>query len=457
MHAPKIDLRTPEMRPGAKRVSRFVIFFIVTLLAVGGIAFSSNVIFSDTPIVSWADGTFLGHLRTLVRSADKPLAGEQDDRVNILLLGMGGKGHNGPYLTDTVILATYRPSTDEVALLSIPRDLVVHTREFGSVKLNAVNAFAEQRERGSGPAAVARILSTILDQPIEYWLRIDFNGFERAIDAVGGVEVAVERPFVDNQFPVASDDWQVRTVSFAAGPQHMDGKAALEYARSRHGSNGEGSDFARSRRQEKILVALREKLLRAGTLLNPFTIEELISTVRDSLDMNFETWELLRLARSAADVRSEDIALRVMTNANILESGVNADGAFVLMPRGNDWGLVRDFARGVFDEGAAERRAEVRIEVQNGTAVTGLAQRTASLLADAGYRVVRVGNANERGFEKSVLYDLSNGARTEELAKLRAIVNANVAPAIPASLVSIDGAPPAELDFILIVGSSAAL
>jgi hypothetical protein len=128
-------------------------------------------------------------------------------------------------------------------------------------------------------------------------------------------------------------------------------------------------------------------------------------------------------------------------------------GAFVLVPKSGDWSLVQKFARDMFTEtAAAEKPAPVRVAVQNGTAIAGLAQRTANELMAAGLTVVSFGNAPSRGYEKSVIYDLTGGSHPDSLTKIRAIVDANVAPSVPANVV-----PPPDADFILVLGQNASL
>jgi polyisoprenyl-teichoic acid--peptidoglycan teichoic acid transferase len=460
MRVPKLDLRTPDqINEPKKRIGRFSVFFIVSVIIVCAIALSTNVIFSDHPVLELGPSSFLGQVRALIRSGDRELTGEKDDRVNILILGIGGEGHDGPQLTDTVILASFKPSTGKVALVSVPRDLLIQSRDFGALKLNAVNAYAETKAKGRGPAAAAEELSIALGQPIAYWTRIDFSGFEKAINAIGGVDVTVDRSFTDNQFPMGDGSAAVRTISFASGLQHMDGKTALDFARSRHGSNGEGSDFARSKRQEKIMLAVREKLLKAGTLLNPFTLNSLIDTVKSSLVTNLQPWETIRLASEASGVKSSDVSLKVMSDENVLVNGMTDDGAFVLRPKNGDWGAVASFVADAWngtsvDTAAlpASREAATRIEVQNGTSVVGLAQRTANSLMAAGFDVSRVGNAEHRGYDRSVLYDLTGGKKSDAIAQLKSLTGANVAPSLPASL-----AAPADTDFLIILGKNATL
>jgi LCP family protein required for cell wall assembly len=458
MRVPKLDLRTPEQKDEPKKkIGRFAIFFIVLFLGIGSVALSSNIVFSDHPIVNLGAGTFLGQLRSLVRSGERKLSGETSDRVNILILGVGGEGHDGPQLTDTVILASFIPSKNKVALISFPRDLAIATEEFGTVKLNAVNAYAESKKKGSGAEKQANALGKAIDQPINYWAKIDFRGFEKAIDSLGGIDVNVERAFTDHTYPVGDKEGNVKTIAFPAGVQHLNGARALEFARSRHGTNGEGSDFARSRRQEKIMLAVREKMLRAGTLLNPFTLNGLFDAIASSLFTNMETWEIIRLAQAASDVKSDDVSLKVMSDENILWGGINESGAYVLAPKNNDWSVIKEFAKNAFDEPTETKPTEtktenVRIMIQNGTKIAGLAQRTAESLKNEGFRQINIANAENQQYERTVVYDLTAGKSVHLLPKILSVVDGNVAPDIPASL-----SRPPNTDLLIILGRDANL
>ena len=457
MRIPKIDLAAPiEYQNKQKKISRLAIFFFVAVLTIGGVSFSSNIIFSDNPIVKVGDNTFLGEIRTFVRSADRKLKGEDTDRINALILGIGGAGHDGPNLTDTMILVSYQPSTKKVALISIPRDLDVNVAGYNDVKINAINAYAEERQKGSGAAETAKAVSEVLDQPISYWVRIDFSGFEKAINTLGGVDVTVDRSFVDQNFPVGDGSDLVKTVSFAAGLQHMDGATALTFARSRHGSNGEASDFARSKRQEKIIIALRDKLLSAGTLLNPITVQSLFSTFRGSVATTLPAWEVVRMTNDFSGIKTSDIQTSVMSDANVLVPTMNNAGAFVLLPKGGDWQIVKNFVADVFNGAASPETLaaalppKINVEILNGTAVVGLAQKTASLLEAAGFTVSKVANAGEKDYQKTVIYDL-NGKNPDAVTKLRTIIDANLSPGIPAAIIPSD-----KTDFLIILGKNAA-
>lgn len=181
-------------------------------------------------------------------SNDKPLLGETDDRINILLLGMGGLGHDGPYLTDTIMVASFKPSTKQAALISLPRDLSANIPGYGS-QINNANAFGEQENSGSGPDLARRTISQVLGIPIHYYVRVAFEGFKDIIDSVGGVTVDVENTLDDYTYPVTGKEdslsGRYEHLHIEKGTQHMNGTLALKYARSRHAAGVEGSETLR--------------------------------------------------------------------------------------------------------------------------------------------------------------------------------------------------------------------
>ena len=131
-------------------------------------------------------------MRRLVGNGEKQLRGEERDRINILVLGEGGEGHDGPHLTDTVLFVTVKPSTTDVGILSLPRDLWIPLPEGGSWKINAINAYAEEKQSGSGGVAARDAIGPVLGQPIDYYVRVDFSAFKTLIDDVGGVLELIE-------------------------------------------------------------------------------------------------------------------------------------------------------------------------------------------------------------------------------------------------------------------------
>ena len=233
----------------------------------------------------------------------------RNGRTNFLILGREGpstgSGQNraGTDLTDTMILVSVHQSGDTV-LLSIPRDMWIPSLR---AKINTAYYYGEQRQPGSGGIVLAKAaVEEVIGQPVHYAVVIDFLGFEKMIDLLGGVDIDVERSFVDHKFPLAGKEndecdgdpqflCRYETIQFFAGRQHMDGRMALKYVRSRQAEGDEGTDFARSRRQEKLVLAIRSKLLSRPVITNLKLLRALYQQMAQSVvtDMTSQIYPAL--------------------------------------------------------------------------------------------------------------------------------------------------------------------
>lgn len=295
----------------------------------------------------------------------------QDQRVNILLLGIGGGSHEGPNLTDTIILASIDPKNKKVTMITLPRDLWVPDLK---AKINYAYAAGEEKQHGRGLMLAKAAVGKILGQKIDYGFRIDFNGFIKAVDQMGGLEIDVERTFDDYAYPVSGKEdelcgyeesaiatlsAQIATgsateydffpcryehVHFDKGLTHMDGETALKYVRSRHALGPEGSDFARSKRQERVVNAFKNRVFSAGTLLNPLTLVSLYDTFKDSIDTDIKKEEYDDFVKLANNMRGATTKNYVIDTGdeeggrpNLLYnpplSSDNFGGAWVLIPK----------------------------------------------------------------------------------------------------------------------------
>ena len=322
------DDEEQDVLPKKKRLGLKISAFIFAFLLI----YTVTVLISGDSSESWIGRIpFIGRIAGLAESSEKMLRGEDQDRINILLLGMGGKKHEGGYLTDTIILASLKPSTKQVALLSVPRDLNIAVEGMGWQKINSINAFAERKKEGSGGEAVSQALSDVLNIPIHYYVRVDFEGFVNIVDILGGLEIDVENTLEDFHYPIAgqenNEDYYSRFehLYIEKGLQKMDGTLALKYARSRYASGIEGSDFARARRQQKIIQAVKDKLLKTENIFKPSVISDLISELNESLSFNLKIWEGIKLWQTFKDVTSEDISNYVLDDgpSGLLVSGRN--------------------------------------------------------------------------------------------------------------------------------------
>lgn len=369
----------------------------------------------------------LAKISNFVFNREPKLEGHKDDRVNILLLGMGGPGHNGPFLTDTMIIASIKPSTGQVAMISIPRDLGVQIPGYGMQKINHANAYGEAEQEGNGAYLAKKVVEDTFNIQIPYYVRIDFEAFKEIIDAVGGIKIDVERSFVDREFPAPNDEYQVLT--FVKGIQTMDGSRALQYARSRHGDSGEGSDFARAKRQQKVLLALKEKILSFQTLANPIRISKIIKSLGNHISNNIEfsnMIEFLRIGRSMEELNIINLVFDDQ-ETGFLESGYTEEGAYILKPKSDNFKEMTEAIKNIFEmEGKqdstpsqdtpAPKSININIEkdedidiieIQNGTWRAGLAARTKERLLQTGLDVSKLGNTQQRPVMESGIYIVS--------------------------------------------------
>jgi LCP family protein required for cell wall assembly len=460
------------------------IFALLVALVSGLGAYASyrSVQHGTTVLAEVGDVPVIADIRRLMFGSSVDVAGDQpvkNDRVNVLLLGVGGEGHDGPQLTDTIMLASIDTKEKKVALLSIPRDTAYPLGGGRFEKINAVQAYAEQDYPGEGARRAADAIAKLLEINIDHVVRVDFSGFARFVDAIGGVDIEVERSFVDPQYPTADDKWM--TVSFKKGVQHFTGDQALIFARSRHGSNGEGSDFARSRRQQLLMLAIREKLLSLQTLSNPTKMSALYSVVSSHLQTDFTLWDVLQFAPTAKEFSKERMTLHVLTDAPDGELvAANVAGAFMLFPKQPDWSEIRELAQNPFATSTVAQIATepvkpvvpeqdmIKLEVKNGTTRTGFASQVAAKLERSGYEIVAFGNALRRGYERTVIYDLTNGKKPAQLSGLRRLLQADVSTIAPTpdpadpkrpKMILNDGLAPERLsasnvDFLIILGEA---
>lgn len=474
----KVNLLNGEPLPGGKRGPggfASLMIFAAIFAASFGVGRLSLTEGASAALASIENLPVIRQMH-LISSQDRRLIGEAEDRVNILLLGMGGEGHDGATLTDTIILLSVRPADNDVAMLSVPRDLVVPLGSAGWRKINNANAFGEIQTPGRGGDYTRTTLEEVFGLDIPYYVRIDFSGFKDIIDEVGGVDVVVDRDFTDRSYP--TDSYGYQTVSFKAGLRHMDGDTALKFSRSRHGNNSEGSDFARGQRQQKVLAALKDKLMSFRTLRNPATVSNLLAELKASVATNMQIGELLRLAKMGRAVDGDDVIHRVLDDGpgSPLVSSIY-NGAYVLMPRDDDWSGLRDAAQRLFEYTRAkedERREtkaksdavgtvgtaaadniivvddKIRVEVRNGSGIAGLAKIVAAKLAARGFIVAKYGNAENFGYAKTIIFDYAAGRKAAALEDLLAVLG--LSPDIVAAPLPAAGSP---LDFLIILGKDA--
>lgn len=394
-------------------------YFLLFSILLGLTAITSTKLLSKTNQIFTNEKNIFTRAWHLLPGLDKTLTGEDQGQINILLMGIGGPGHEGPLLTDTLIVASINTKTNDAVLISIPRDFVVQLPNRGFGKINAAYAYAEGSKEGSGGLAATAAVAKITGLQILYYAAIDFKGFVRAIDHVGGVDVVVDRTFTDSQFP---DDkyWYLTPITFKAGPAQMDGKTALTFARSRKGDNNEGSDFARSERQKKIVLALKEKIVQLN-LSNLKTINNLLNDFTENFRTNLEPYELKRLTEIGRKIKSENIySLSLAPQGNLICDGIIGEyenRAYVIQPcGGKTLSDIHQFLSDVVLTAKLKNENAV-IEIQNSTNQSYILDSW-RVLSEAGFDVKITLFKNKVVYERTILYDNSKGAKPKTLEYL---------------------------------------
>jgi polyisoprenyl-teichoic acid--peptidoglycan teichoic acid transferase len=245
-------------------------------------------------------------------------------RFNILVLGTDKRPNDTEHTprSDTILLANIDTISHTVRIMSIPRDLIVSIPGYGKNKINAAYVFGEYyHEPGGGPALAVQTVSDFFNVPVAYYVTLNFDGFRAIVDAVGGIAIDVPYSIDDDAYPddEGGDPNGIIHVHFDAGWQTMDGKTALRYARTRHADN----DFARSKRQLQVIMAIRQKALSLDLLPSiPSIIDQLGGLVQTNIPFD----QQLGLAQLGFNMSASDI-ITSSIDASMISADYLPDGS----------------------------------------------------------------------------------------------------------------------------------
>ncbi len=445
---PQTSPLAPEQPKTRKRFWLFFIIFVVLFFAGCGLRryytlseWSNDPQNYDLKTLTPKGVGVLETVKNFIFHSENILDGQKDDRVNILLLGIGGAGHDGPYLSDTNIILSIKPSTKEVAMISIPRDLGVDIPGQGIRKINAADAFGEADQQGNGGEYARQIFSKTFGLDIPYYARVDFQAFQEIVDEVGGVTVNSPRTFTDYEFP--GPNFSYRTVSFNAGEQTLDGQNALDFARSRHGNNGEGSDFARSHRQQLIMTALKEKMLSIGTYTNPIKIQNILNSLSTHITTNLNFGQMMYLANLGKNAEKNMKTLVLDNGVNgYLKSYIADSGAYMLAPVSGNFDEINTAIADVFDSSTVKTTPNLadqnksifpsgKIQILNGTWRAGLAAKYQQQLQDQGLSTLPAGNSPKRPIDYTAIYIVNKNVSADILTAIQKNFNVHVEKTLP--------------------------
>jgi LCP family protein required for cell wall assembly len=329
------------------------------------------------------------------------------ERVTVLVLGIDErKQETGPFRTDTMLLLTIDPASKTAGMLSIPRDLWVQIPAMDTDgKINTAHFLGDAYDYPGGGPALARVtVQENLGIPIDYTLRVNFDAFETVVNAIGGVEICVPETIDDPEYP-AYDNYGFDPLHIDAGCQQMDGALALKYARTRHS----GTDFDRSKRQQQVLLAIRDKVVNENLL--PQLVAQaptLLDTLQAAIKTDLSLDQMIQLAKLATQIDPRNIKQATIDENMVVGYNTPTDPPQnVLVP-------IRDKIRALRDQFfnsvpaaapigtvPAPAAGAARIRVENGTQINGLAARTRDRLAAQGFNVVEIDSADRFDYTES--------------------------------------------------------
>jgi LCP family protein required for cell wall assembly len=316
------------------------------------------------------------------------------DRLNILLIGSDQRAGDVTHNTDTMIVVSIDPASKHVVMFSLPRDTVdvplppgPARRVFGSVYQGKINSFwsavrkrddlfpGDPKRNLPGYNGLKAILGNLYRLDIKYFVEVNFDGFKQIVDTMGGVTINVQMPVSDDRFP--SVDGSLRRIYIPSGIQHMTGAAALQYARSRHGSN----DFDRGIRQQRVLLSLREQADPQALIPQlPALVQALQKTVKTDIPVD----QLAPLLGLASEVDTKDIRSYVFAPPFYQKEYLSSPRGYIIDPYvGRIRSAVQEaFSSNTSDEAERQKLAQeaANLWVLNGTADNQRGTRLAGFL-----------------------------------------------------------------------------
>lgn len=292
------------------RIVKFVLlFFFFTLILVGGFVFYE---YKNIPNIN---------------------------NQTILILGKGGEGHTGSDLTDTIMVGYLNSSLNKINILSLPRDIWIPEIR---AKLNAAYYYGGFKMAGDS-------VTSITGLPINYTIVVDFSLFKDLIDGIGGIDVDVSNSFVDEKYPIEGKEndlcdgdktfkCRYETIEFIQGKQKMNGELALKFVRSRNAIGEEGTDLAREKRQQKIISAIKTKILSRDVILNPSVLKKLYQITMSHLETDVDKEMLYSLAKFTLESKNNITFLSIPEDMlTISQNNKRYDKQYVFIPQNGSW------------------------------------------------------------------------------------------------------------------------
>jgi LCP family protein required for cell wall assembly len=424
---------------------------VVVLLVAGGLAAGRTIAFLRQAV------NLTNPLAEAERSVAPPVGSlpwklSHGEQANILLMGYGGAENDAPWLTDTMMVLTIDPANRRAMEVSVPRDLSVQIDAWPShkpmvQKINAAYAVGmddgtypgKRAEftgvKGRGGRLAEQTLSSITGVHFDGYVAVDFKAFRDLVDNLGGVQICLDQPLDDNQYPNYHNGYVKGGIHFKAGCQQVDGEKALQLARSRHAIQpDQASDFGRAKRQQLLLNAIRKK----ATSVNAITrAPGLMDALQKDFDTNLGIADLKSVYDWAGKLPDNAISRAAITPADFVDEyylrrGTCGDiSVYTLCPVDPSFQMMRTyFANLLVDPKVLKEAAPVQV-VNSSRSLEDMGDRVNASLGPLGFKLVPP--VRGRATERSVVYDYSGGKYPMTAQWLSRYFNASVVTASPSA------------------------
>lgn len=333
-----------EKRPWYKRPI-FYVAALTAIIAIGafwlGFVYNTIVVDNDSFLTNITHAIF-GKDEAVEENDPNPLPTPETDRLDVLILGIRGgtakeiEGEGG-LLADSILVASIDKKTKKASLISIPRDLSI---DLLGVKGKINEIYEQSLKRKQNLELAKQIVSRISGVYVDKAVVFDFNAFKNIVDTLEGIDIYLARPFRE------STQWGYE-FSLPVGNNHLNGEQALYYARSRFST----SDFDRARRQQDIIVAIKNKASKNGYFSNPLKITNLLSELKGDIKTDFQIWDVRDILDLANSFNPKSkVENYVLTYENLLYEARSTKEEYILMPKGDNYDGIRNLFKNILIE-----------------------------------------------------------------------------------------------------------
>jgi len=327
-------------KPRGRIKKTLFILAIIFLLIGGALFYKTSSLMSR---ISISGGSIFGGLF----KGTEDVKGMENGRINILLIGM--RGHNipgGSLLADTIMVISVKAEENEVAMISVPRDLyVAMPGKNYSRKINEANVIGEENGKGEGLELMKGVVGNVTGLPIHYAISANFDALRDTVDVLGGITVHLNKPFYEGEQFVEGGECGGE-FSLAAGDIKLNGETALCYTRARFAT----SDFDRARRQQDVLLSMKSKALSVGTLSDFGKLNNLMNVMGDNIRTDMKSWEMQKLFEILRGVENPEVYHKVFDTSKEGLLYSTSNGSYILLPVGDNYNEIHQVCADIFEE-----------------------------------------------------------------------------------------------------------